>query len=176
MKNLMIDLETLATTPGAAIISLAAVFFDFEKGTIHSGKQWLIDPRSDVQPGEVALEGLQWAEEHGTWPVDAEQAATTVGALTELRQMLLDHTPEREWALWSWGADFDFPILESAFRRCGMRVPWKYSQVRDARTVWKLAFPGVIPDPRPHDAMRDCLAQIQDLKAAMRELSGKGEA
>lgn len=165
----MIDLETLSTSPAAAIISAAAVPFLLHEGLTGGGGHWLLDGND----GERDDETLAWAEKNGTWP-HAEGAAliSEKALLLVLREVVCKWGGEWAPTIWIWGADFDSPILKSAAVRQNMRMPWQYWHVSCARTAWKLAF-GNQPRPkRDHNPLRDCYAAIQDLRLAVQKLGG----
>lgn len=59
---------------------------------------------------------------------------------------------------WSKGNCFDFPILENAYNKLNISVPWKYYQVRDIRTIQDPLFreEGFYDFINTHDALEDC--------------------
>ena len=176
----MIDLETLATAKDAAICEIAAVFFVTGTNRTAAVFQAAIEPALDPRPGAIELATMNWAQEHGTYPHDIEtEALDTREACVRFERWVKDGVEELgiemdELEVWAWGMDFDFPVLGAAFWRSGMVLPWRYKQQNDARTVWKLAFPGEWPKERPHKALEDCLGAINDLRAAIEHLEGGG--
>lgn len=174
MNHILLDLEALSLRPGAAVIELAAVAFDLTTGATgheflraikpaapftvdlatldwHSSKGTVIAKPGAVEPREAILHFLDWLDDH-------------FGKDPALRDTLV---------FWSWGTTYDFPILDPLLdlRNPDDRHPWKYYQIRDARTVWQLAFGDLRHAPRPHEALADCRMAIKDLVTAHRELT-----
>lgn len=130
--RIMVDIETLATTPDAAIVSIGAVAFD-ENGlgeTLHIS----VSPESCRKHGRrVDKETVRWWERQ---PDEASHilhgGRTLPAALAELAGFV-DGVGE----LWANSPAFDAVILESAFRACDAEAPWEYYQWRDVRTLRK---------------------------------------
>lgn len=179
MKDLFIDIEALGLVPGSAIVQLGAAVFDRDSGEIDMDLQLYLQPEKG-DPWTVDLETLEWHGKQGTFPhppAIREKLALPAG---EAIDAFLDWLSEAADAgheiddIWSWGADYDFPLLDPYFHRyaTGGEAPWAYWQAADARTVWKLAFPGVKHAPRLHHALHDCKAGVADLCAALKKLKG----
>jgi hypothetical protein len=82
-------------------------------------------------------------------------------------QSIDDRTPY----VWANGTDFDIATLYDAYRNCGIAPAWRYSDVRDYRTVAKM-FSGVVPRPEninPHNALFDARVQALHLSAILSE-------
>lgn len=166
MNDMMIDLETLGLRPGSVFHEIAAASFDIRTGQVGQTfygqitieDAWLHGLTSDP-------ETRQWWEAKGGPRQD--EAAPFRCVLDRFLDFYSDNLPERVWAM---GSDFDFPILAHGFEAARMDRPWEYWRQRDARTAWDLAFPGRRRDPAAHVALDDALAQVGDLRAALREL------
>ena len=80
--------------------------------------------------------------------------------------------------VWSNGASFDVPVLQSAYNRLGLEPPWHYNRVRDTRTLWGLAttLAGWAKPQREvaHTALADAIAQAADVQSAYAALKGRG--
>jgi len=59
-------------------------------------------------------------------------------------------------------------ILEDAMKQYGVTVPWKYWQVMDARTIYKIAKSSKLGNN--HNALADCVNQIDLLQTALKKL------
>lgn len=180
MNHLFLDIETLGNRPGSAIIEMAAAVFDPATGKIGAGFQQYILPHPSLYQDD---ETIAWHAERGSYPFSNQQReeAVTVAMATDAFHywlQLLDDEGTIELknvAVWSWGSNFDFPILHEATKlvpNC-KRLPWKYYQERCARTVYKLAFgDDAKPAPRTHRALQDVSDAIGDLHAALQVLKG----
>jgi hypothetical protein len=168
--DVMIDIETLGTTPGSAILSLGAVMF----GPTGLGEEFYA-PISlascskaglAIDPGTVAW----WMKQS-----DAARAAAFRDDVEPLPVALQQFTrwfelveAERPWCQ---GANFDAPLLEAAYRACGMTPPWKYWAVRDTRTLYELADVRVDRAlGTHHNALDDARAQAEAAVVALQRL------
>lgn len=70
--------------------------------------------------------------------------------------------------------DFDVTILENAYRRSSMPVPWKYSQVRDWTTLRKLTRTEKAPNSCAHNALADAQTQVAGFREAWSRLKTGG--
>lgn len=137
MNNVMIDLETLSTAPDAAIMSIGAVIFDPATGELGDKFHMRVDFKEAVGSGRVDTDTLKW------WIGQSEEAGkdVTSGTATplEVLQAFTEFLPD-DAVVWGNGATFDVTILASAYTRITNAVaPWKFSNVRDCRTVEDMA-------------------------------------
>jgi hypothetical protein len=167
LDNAMIDTETLGTKPGAAILSIGAVMF----GPAGLGETFY----APVLLESCASVGLTIDPATVTWWMrqsgEARAAAFRDDA-APLWQVLGDFfdwfDAQRAKHPWCHGATFDAPILEAAFKACGLAAPWQYWNVRDTRTLYDLA--GVKVDRAAgthHNALDDAINQAKAAAQAM---------
>lgn len=162
MTDVMIDLETLATTPRAAILSIGAVAFDRERPGV-LGEEFYA--RIKFAQGDVSHDTLEWWMHHRTaWPKG--EAVPLGEALMNFRAFLW--RCQDGHCLWSHGASFDVPILHSAFLACGLDVPWGHRTIRDTRTLFDIA--GYDFSAASHDALLDAKAQALAVQEAIQKL------
>lgn len=178
MKDLFIDIEALGRKPGCHVIQIGAIVFDPATGETANEIQLFIQPEKD-DPFHADLDTLEWHARQGTFPHPPEvrEIAMPIGdAIDELNGWFMDINDcgHEIYDVWAWGSHYDFPILDPVFERyaIGGAAPWMYWQPSDARTIWKLAFPGVKHGPRPHHALDDCKAGVADLCSALAKLKG----
>jgi len=163
LPDLMIDIETLGLRPDAVIFELAAVAFDPTTGD--HGQSF----KAEINIEDAYLHRLTsdeetrrfWDERGGPRQGEAQPLRVV---LDHLAGFIGDMNPK---AIWSWGSDFDFPILGNAYLRAGLDCPWRHYQQRDARTVYKLVFPEEKRRGIDHNALNDCLRQIKDIAFAI---------
>lgn len=164
--DIMVDIEALALRPGAAIIRLAAATFD--PWTAEIGQEF--DARViPAPPFTMDLETYRWNLGHGN-EIDHPDAVAPAVAIHRFILWLDLVAPERrERVLWSWGADYDFPLLVPYIDLRGPDVeePWRFHQQRCARTLWKLAFPRQKSPVRPHDAIGDVRSTVANVTEAL---------
>jgi len=162
VNHMMIDIETLGTAPGFAILSIGAVVFDPITGQI--GRRFYVNINPDNCGLAIDADTMAWWAKQP----DEAQAALSIEPRLELRMalMLLGGFVEQEGAdrIWCQGPSFDLVLLEAAYRTKGLKAPWKYNAGRDTRTLYELA--GIQPDkdrPTLHNALADAEAQVLDV-------------
>lgn len=166
MKRIMIDIETMATSPKAAIVQIAAVEFVLETGVITSmfaaDIDWLAldaDFDRDVTTAQWWLdkskEGLQLPD--GA-KVPLESALKGLSAF-------IGYTDIDEVEMWAKSPRFDCVILQNAYNFYKLPAPWKYKNERCVRTYCAALGSGDSYKPK-HTAVDDCLQQIKLVRAA----------
>lgn len=157
MASLMIDIETLGTTPDAHILTIAAQTFDpLQRDWIGPSYYARIDFESQ-ENRRIEQGTLEW------WATQKESQAEAFAeddripldqALVGLGRMIW----QSKW-IWANGSNFDMTILEDAYKSYNMALPWQYFHVRDARTIYSLV-PSLKKYPASHHALEDCCRQI----------------
>ena len=170
--HLMLDIETLGTKPGCIVLTLGAAKFDPLTGALGSTFYEAINFKSSV------LAGLKCEPNTYAWwqKQSAESRKAAFAGETELRDAMSRfakwaHTGGEPQHWWSQGSDFDFPILEAAFRAVNMQAPWRYWAKRDTRTAYAIAgFDSKEADKTRqgtyHNALDDSLHQIKCVHAS----------
>ena len=198
--HLMLDLETLDTTPTAHVLSAALVMFDpitgeildppsgfedififkYARRSFNSRKQQVFG--LDHQNGStVSLHTLQWW--HNTnkpfldemTMVDSNHQESFHGFLIDFTNTMheLVNIRELDVNIWCTGT-FDLDILRNATRRYGLvwNVPyWAYKDVRVARQMAETFDLLDEPITTTHDAFDDCLRQIKYVSAVYGRLN-----
>lgn len=185
MKHIMVDLETMSSSPRAAIVSIGAVEFS----NLGLGREFYVN----VELQSSLDYGLEIDGATVGWWLRQEPAA---------QQRLLDPTPQPlHLALdafhvflgetgaefvWSKPADFDLAILHSAYRAkghaCGSigERPWDRRKGRCMNTfLHTVQVLGVEPTLPPnglaHDALSDSKYQAQVIVSALQQLVALGK-
>lgn len=174
----MLDIETLATSPDAVVITLGAIRFDpfaDDRASIDGDTILMdtfyrrIDPASFDWPAAVIDDNTiaWWAAQKD----EVKHEAFAEDNRHDIRNVMLDFY---RWCktydnMWANGPAFDIVILEQVCKHIGRGYPWKYWQVRDARTVYNLVE-HERPNPRLHHAIWDCWSQIVALQSCFRNL------
>ena len=141
MKHVMIDLETLGTQPGSAILSIGAVMFDPspEAGTSCLGDEfYCVVSKGSCEEAklEISQATLDWWAKQSPEARKVLDEACADGAFTlaYALESLAKFIPIVA-KVWSNGANFDQPLLDVAYNRVGIKLPWKYYDSRCYRTV-----------------------------------------
>ena len=169
-KHLMIDMETMAVSPNAVVLSLGAVHFN-PYGNGYGDKIYFkIDlDDQDKLNREIDPKTLEWWSKQD--PAIMEEAFSEEGRISLVDAM--DQFHKFAWgcsAFWSHGATFDLVIIENIYRQLGKNLPWQYWQLRDTRTLFDLGFNPDMPQGSKHDALQDAIRQsvgVQNIYAKM---------
>lgn len=178
--NLMLDLETWGTSPGCGIRSIGAVTFALSGDHVEKSFYRNIDTNSSLYARLHIDE-----DTHHWWKTQSEEAqaslkvnprplaevvvdfynfATNLGAGSDLR-------------VWSQGANFDVVLWEAAVRSLRTpRVPWKFYNCRDTRTLYELAgfdTKSVSRAGTYHNALDDARHQVECCRRAHAKLLAK---
>lgn len=164
MTHCMGDTETLGNKPGCVILSIGAVIFD-PALTDEPLKTFYrnIDIMSCLMIGLTIDQGtVDWWKKQSP----EARAALTVDQ-QPIQKVLVDFynfCKENEVdRFWCQGATFDAPILDEAFKLSGMQTPWKFTQVRDTRTIFDEHQLDYYKEPRVgdhHNALDDAIFQV----------------
>jgi exodeoxyribonuclease VIII len=170
MAHLMIDIETLGTTPDAHILTIAAQIFDpLQRDWLGQSYYARIDFESQ-ENRRIEQGTLEWwatQKESQTEAFAEDNRIPLDQALTELGRLIWQSK-----RIWANGSNFDMTILEDAYKSYNMALPWQYFHVRDARTVYSLT-PNLNSYPASHHALEDCRRQIDLLWDSLESLKIK---
>jgi len=176
----MIDLETLATSTDAAILTIGAVKFD------PFGKD-IEEPDMDSFYVRVDLDschdlGLTVNDDTVAWWANQSKEAQDEAFSTENRVHIRDAFDQLYkfcWGakrVWSNGSGFDIVICETVFKRLQKACPWNFWQTRDCRTAFDLGINPHRPPVTAHHALQDAWNQavgIQNVYTTLRTSTTK---
>ena len=181
MAHLMIDIETLGTTPDALILTVAAQSFN-PVGDGYYNQSYYARVDFDSQLDRKIEDGtLKW------WATQNSMAREEAFSEDDRKplEQVLDELGKLIWqssAIWANGPTFDMTILEHAYKSYKKPLPWQYYRVRDARTVYMLKSDSAVLSnsqvtdvnrPASHHALDDCRRQIDLLQQTLRQLNIK---
>jgi 3' exoribonuclease, RNase T-like len=173
-KHLMVDLETLATTPDASVLTIGAVKFNPDHSFIDRSK-------SNIFYRRISLEScseLGLVEDPGTLDWWAKQAPEIIEEAfhPENRhpiQQVMEEFTKFCWGCdryWSHGSIFDIIILEHIYRKLGKGAPWNFWDVRDTRTLFDLGYDPEMPKDAKHNALEDAYRQARGVQNMMAKI------
>lgn len=189
--DLMIDIEALGKKPDSIILTIGAQLFDpfsehlWPENLIYdSVSQNKFEPylniRVDVDEQEKL--GRKTDEDTISWwakqsPEAQEEALgltdrfSLKNALTMLVNLAQLCGGKKHVRVWSKGPTYDIMMLENAMEQVGVRIPWQFWNVRDARTVYGLCPELTVNrEEISHRALDDCRSQIILLRKAFEML------
>lgn len=161
----MLDIETAGLDFGSIILEIAIA--EFNPDTTEILREW----STTIDLLDSARLGMTLDAETADFHLRKKYSSDLRGpslwrALNTLDVFL--HLASESPVVWIWGMDFDTGHLKSACEAANYKMPWHYTQGRDARTVWNLAFPNQKPETRQHRAAEDVRSQIGDLCKALK--------
>jgi hypothetical protein len=178
--DIMIDLETLATSPDAAILTIGAVKFD------PFGKD-IEEPAMDSFYVRVDLDscdeiGLVTSDDTIAWwsnqSKEAQEEAFGTDNRLHIREAF-DKLYKFCWGakrVWSNGAGFDIVICDHVYKKLNKASPWNFWQARDVRTAFDLGIDPKRPTVTAHHALQDAYNQavgIQNVYTMLRTSTTK---
>ncbi len=170
-RHLMVDLETLATSPDAVILTIGAVTFDPASNKIFDKLYYRVDIESCDRLGmTVNDDTVEW------WSKQAADVQTE--AFAEDNRVPIEEVIEKfhkfAWncdAFWSHGATFDLVILDCYYRKLNKVPPWNFWQIRDTRTLFDLGYDPEMPKEGLHNALEDASRQAMGVQTIYRKLN-----
>lgn len=178
--HVMIDIESMALTPDALVLSIGASKFDLEEtGPVTPDPDFFVVPDflEQVARARHVERGTQmWWSRQGQ-AVSAHWRNPNKVTPVEEALLQLSEFVAGAKTIWAKGPQFDIVVLEDLFRVFGHKVPWDYRIIRDVRTVvltakTKRPLPSVpIAEDMPHHPLGDCRIQIRELWMHGQDLS-----
>lgn len=175
--DVMLDLETLGTTPGSVIVAIGLFpFGPFLRELTPLSIN--VDPKSCEKFGlRCEASTVEWWMAQG----DAARQATfnrelPIG-LPEALTMVSDFVRSVRLraggiALWANGPSFDCALLGAAYRAVDIQQPWGHREERCVRTILNLVpFVTIVHDGISHTAIDDARAQARAVKEAQEAIA-----
>lgn len=187
--DLMVDLETLGTTPGSTIFQIAAVEFDLLTGDIHD----TLDLVADISVDEIDVEGgtlLFWMDGNAErfrelllrGKADGMSPTCALIQFDAWVRKRIDASGRENVFLWGNGIANDNLWLREAYRKAGLSWPIHFRNDRDVRTVRELSYlrnrfrrdyaGEARTNDRPHDALSDAIFQARNVADEYAHLTG----
>jgi hypothetical protein len=168
--DIMLDLETLATSPDSVILTFGAIKFDpFDSSKeMKDGIYFRINVDEQIALGRRVDEGtVAW------WGTQSEEVREEALGETD-RVSLEDFTKALNKfvnganRVWAQGPVFDIVILENLYRQMGKPAPWQYYTIRDSRTLLKALGDDREGGALLHNALADAVSQAQAVQSAVK--------
>jgi len=178
MMHILIDTETLSTRINCVITQIGWCAFDpASEGVMwHESKCPDVPNQIHVLGRAIDWETLQWWLQQEE---DARKAMWQARPDCMLNEFLSSFAHQYNWkdveGVWSHGLGFDVSILEYAYIKAGMSIPWGYKTPRDTRTLFALAgmkSEDLIAPSIKHVAEADAIAMALSVQKAFRWIKG----
>lgn len=170
MPDCMLDLETLGTRPGCAILSIGAVVFDRYSGTLGAEFYTVVNRKSCQKHGLFEeASTLQWwdkqSEEARKVIAEADTAQNGLAGALIMLTGFLQKLGKRDLLVWGCGSDFDIGILTHCYATVKQPLPWMFWNSRCLRTLRDVAPPSHEPNRKngvAHSAIDDARNQAEE--------------
>jgi len=172
--DIMIDLETLATSPDAAILTIGAVKFDPFGDDISEPDCEKFYVKVDLDSCDRI--GLITNDATIAWWSNQSKEAQEEAFSPDGRIDIVDAMNQLYkfcWSakrVWSHGAGFDIIICEHVYRKIQKAVPWNFWQVRDTRTLFDIGIDPKRPPVLKHHALEDAWNQAVGVQNIFKRL------
>lgn len=156
ISGIALDLESMGTSPNSIILSVGMCRFDVQRKTIWDDFQVNIDAKDSARYGmTVSQETIDW---WASQPKEVYKRAVSNPVSLDTGLAMIRGYIEKTKSpnMWSYGAIFDFPMLEWSFRAAGHKtVPWKFRRVHCGRTIANIFGPFADTGGLKHAALDD---------------------
>lgn len=161
-KHLMLDIETMGNESFSSIVSIGALEFDIETGD--TGKEFYctIDLQSCIDAGLImnASTVMWWMQQSE----DARKSLVSESAISIQNSLsLFSDFCTKDYEIWGNSPRFDCGILQNAYNKIGLEIPWDFRKERCVRTLVSLR-PSVKENYEwygvGHHALSDCYNQV----------------
>lgn len=124
-KRLMVDIETCAVTPGAAVWEIG--YYEIGNPSGYRGT-FLLNPYN--QGREIDNNTIDWLNINSTrWnEVKSEFHTLPYDTYTKLKSWVNETFEQAFDEIWCKGSDFDFTIIRSLLSNYDLPLPWSYQR------------------------------------------------
>jgi len=174
LTDIMIDLETLGTTPNSTILTIGAVKFDPFGDELTDPKCVKFYCRVDLDSCDRI--GLDTSEDTIAWWAQQSKESQDEAFHPDDRidiAVAMEQLYKFCWGtkrVWSHGAAFDVVMCEHIFRKVGRAIPWSFWEVRDTRTLFDLGIDPERPPVLKHHALEDAWNQAVGVQNVYKKL------
>lgn len=168
--DIMLDIETLATSPDSVILTFGAIKFDpFDSSKpMDQGLYFRVNVDEqiamgrNVDDGTVAWWGTQ-SDEVREEALGENDRVSLEDFTRQVNKFVMNAT-----RVWAQGPVFDIVILENLYRQLGKPAPWQYYTIRDSRTLLKALGDDREGGALLHNALADAVSQAQAVQSAVK--------
>lgn len=142
-NDIMIDIESLDTSPDCVILTIGAVRFDPKgQGVVERLElRPTIEDQTEIYNRSINEGTLRWWSEQNPAALDEAFGEENRIPFVKCMETLYKFCWNRR-AVWSNGAPFDLVVMEHAWRQTSDRpnpIPWPFWSMRDTRTLYEIA-------------------------------------
>ncbi len=178
MKHAMLDLETFGTEAGCVIRSVGAVQFDPRTPKLGKELYYNIEEEEQIALGAFKDPStVKWWEQQGQSAKDV-LLKDQMGLKHVVNSVANFFKDNKIQFVWAQGSNFDPVLWEATAKLVGCKVPWRFYNTRDTRTVYQTAGFNTKSLPRKgiyHYALDDCKHQVRCVYKSFMMIDGVTE-
>lgn len=172
-NHLMVDIETLGICATSIVLSVGIVVFDDEYNIIDK-KLYVLDKKEQIKMGRTFNKDTLdfWNKQ----PDQSKEQFKTkhLYSIDEFKKDLYSFVSKYDIDLvWSTAPNLDIACIQTLFeidKNGSSLIPWNYNKIRDVRTVRDYLRTYPKREGIYHNALDDCLYQIECLKLSIRDM------
>lgn len=167
--RVMVDIETLGTEKGCAILSIGAVRFTITGLEAEFHRSISLESCQEYGLTIDASTLDWWLDQDGEVKNILTGGSDLPRALNDF-SIFYDHADE----IWANSPSFDCELLEAAYGAVGQDAPWEYWSERDVRTVKNLPVDIEVNEQgNEHDALDDAKNQARTVIETLRAMENQ---
>jgi hypothetical protein len=143
-QDIMIDIESLDTSPYCVILTIGVVRFDPRGDGIVEKLELrpTLEDQTEIYNRIINDDTIRWWSEQSPAALEEAMSDDNRMSLKDCMEVLYKFCWNRR-AIWSHGAPFDVVAMETAMRQTltdrPNPIPWPFYTVRDTRTLFEVA-------------------------------------
>ena len=173
MLHAMIDIETASTRKNAIVATFGAVKFsnEIEEPYDPLYLKPSIDEQSELGR-HLDDNTIEW------WATQDDEVRGDTFSIDDRISLYEFFRIIKKWLIgvnyiWSYGSNFDFPILETLCLDLQRPILWDYRKIRDARTLlWLHQIDTRRDDGSVHNALADAYYQAEFVRKILLDIKG----
>ncbi len=168
MRHAMIDIETLGTSPRAAVFQIGIMAFNPLDRTVPTlTKMWDVDVLSSIfAGGEVDPQTCRWWQKQAAAPEACGPGRKQFHIARAIKELGEFYTEQGCTGVWANSPSFDCVILGEAAKSVRQELPWRYRDQWDVRTFRGIAKVFDFKHdraPAGHYVIQDCVDQVREV-------------
>jgi hypothetical protein len=180
-SDIMIDLETLDTSPYCVILTIGVVTFNPKGNGVVERLELrpTVEDQTEIYNRIINDDTLRWWSEQSPEALEEALGDRDRMSLKDCMEVLYKFCWNRR-AVWSNGASFDIVACETAMRQTLIEkpnpIPWPFYTIRDTRTIYEIANVKLRDGGHTtsHKAVEDAERQAIVVQKAYKKLMDKG--
>jgi len=138
--DVMIDIESLDTTPDCVILTIGAVLFDprghgiIDKIEIRP----TIEDQTEKYNRSINDATMEWWGKQSLEAIEEAMGDRDRVSFEQAMNQLYKFCWNRSKCAWSNGASFDVVVMDHAWKQLGKNTPWNFWDIRDTRTLYDI--------------------------------------